>query len=56
MSRELSPSIVAAILAALLVILIAGFFLMERQKRASQAESIEKIIQRGVGAPAPSTK
>ncbi|MGQ9525501.1 MAG: hypothetical protein ACUVTZ_11775 [Armatimonadota bacterium] len=56
MSRELSPSVVAVILAALLVLLIGGFFLMERQKRASQTQSIEKIIQRGVGAPPPSPK
>ncbi len=52
MNRELSWGTVVSILAVVLLLIIGAWFLYEG-KRRQQAQEIEKIIQRGVGAPSP---
>ncbi|MGC8834872.1 MAG: hypothetical protein ACP5R4_12555 [Armatimonadota bacterium] len=54
MQREISITAAVVIILALLALVVAGFFVMERRSKAARSSEIEKIIQRGVGAPAKS--
>jgi len=51
MQREISTTTAIIIILALLAFVVAGFFFVERRSKAARSGEIEKIIQRGVGAP-----